>query len=71
MTPDTVKTQITPAEAQQIAAEAIKELIELKYSQVERWTRMFPGDRIPAQARRDGERRALLLGVAEMLGGAK
>lgn len=69
MTPETVKTQITQAEAQQIAAEAIKELIDLKYAQVERWTRMFPTDRIPPQARRDGERRALLLGVVEMLAG--
>ena len=67
---ETVQPQITQAEALLLAAAAIRELLaDPKYSNTERWMRMFPADRIPPQARRDGERRALLLMVADTLEG--
>ena len=65
MTPTEI--QLSQSETLTLAACAIRELIELKYGQTERWERMLPGERLPAQARRDSERRALLLAVATAL----
>lgn len=50
-----------------LAAGAIRELIALRYSQTERWQRMFSGEHLPAVARRDGERREELLAVVASL----
>jgi hypothetical protein len=49
-----------------LAADAIRELVTLKYSVVERYERML-GERMPAQVRQDSERRAQLLAAVETL----
>ena len=63
MTPPITMTQ---QEAITVAAAAVKELVADKYSFLERYESML-GEKLPAQARRDCARRALLLAAAEML----
>jgi len=65
MTPP-IQITLTQQEAILVATAAVKELITDKYSFLDRWQRML-GEKLPAQARRDWERRELLLEAARVL----
>lgn len=75
LTPDEVQeikaesnAQMSESTAISFAVEALRELAgTAPYCHTERWQRMFPGDKIPHQARLDSQRRDQILEAAKVL----